>query len=140
MINELTLLIVDDDDVACEAISRSLRKTGLRPNIVTAENGKEALDILRGQGSETITLPFIVLLDLNMPVMNGLEFLETVRNDLKLMDITVFVLTTSDDDRDRSAAYFNNVAGYMVKSHVGPQFSKLANLLQAYSEAVVLKS
>ena len=71
-----------------------------------------------------------------MPVMNGFEFLEYIRNDELLQDTVIFILTTSNDDNDRSRAYDNNVAGYMVKSAVGPQFAKLAALLCAYKNAV----
>jgi len=73
-----------------------------------------------------------------MPVMNGFEFLEYVRESPSLQDTVIFILTTSNDDNDRTRAYENNVAGYMVKSAVGPQFAKLAYLMDAYRNAVEL--
>ena len=82
--------------------------------------------------------PRVILLDLNMPRMNGFEFLQTVRTDPDLKDEIIFVLTTSDDESDRTRAYHENIAGYMVKSAVGPQFSKLVALLQSYQGAVKL--
>ncbi len=82
--------------------------------------------------------PFIVLLDLNMPRMNGFEFLAAIRQDAQLRDSVIFVLTTSDSDADRSRAYQELIAGYMVKSAVGPQFSKLAGLLNEFSRVVKL--
>jgi CheY-like chemotaxis protein len=140
MIKGLSILLVEDDDVAAESVTRSLKKVSSDIEIVTAENGQVALDIIEGKREGcTITRPYIVLLDLNMPIMNGHEFLENIRSSEKHKDIVVFVLTTSDDDRDRSKAYHNNIAGYMIKSSVGPQFSKLATLLLSYQAAIELK-
>ena len=74
-----------------------------------------------------------------MPVMNGFEFLEHIRKDKKLNNTVVFILTTSNEDNDRTRAYHNNVAGYMVKHAIGPQFAKLATLMDAYIHAVELE-
>ncbi|WMN60642.1 response regulator [Pseudoalteromonas xiamenensis] len=139
MISKLNVLLVEDDDVSAEAVIRSLRKVDVDLCITVADNGKIALDILNNT-HPTLFLehPFLVLLDLNMPVMNGFEFLDAVRTDPKLKDIVVFILTTSDDDRDKSKAYHQNVAGYMVKSSVGPQFARLSTLLEAYKDAIDL--
>jgi len=82
--------------------------------------------------------PMVVLLDLNMPRMDGLEFLTEIRADAILHSTVIFVLTTSSRDADRSQSYQRNIAGYMVKSEVGPQFAKLARLLTAYGDAVSL--
>lgn len=137
MINELSVLVVEDDDVASESITRSLKKVSPNINLVYAEHGKVAIEILKNEHpSRFLTTPYVVLLDLNMPVMNGFEFLEYVREDPSLQDTIVFILTTSNDDNDRTRAYDNNVAGYMVKSAVGPQFAKLAALMDAYRNAV----
>lgn len=134
---ELTVLLVDDDDVACEAVTRSFKKYSIPFPIVTAQDGQEALEILRGQHpSKHLLDPFVILLDLNMPRMNGFEFLQVLRNDPILSSHIVFVLTTSNDDSDRTRAYAEHIAGYMVKSSVGPQFSKLANLLVNYRSSV----
>ena len=72
-----------------------------------------------------------------MPRMNGFEFLNELRSDPLLKETVVFVLTTSNNDADRNKAYNENIAGYMVKSAVGPQFQKLALLLEHFSQAVV---
>jgi len=104
------------------------------------QNGKLALDALREKAQQkVISEPYLVLLDLNMPVMNGFEFLEHIRKDKKLNDTVVFILTTSNEDNDRTRAYHNNVAGYMVKHAIGPQFAKLATLMDAYIHAVELE-
>lgn len=139
MSKELSVLIVEDDDVSAESITRSLRKVAPDIGIIHAEEGKTAIAILeKTHPDKVIKSPFLVLLDLNMPVMNGFEFLEYIRDSKNLQDTVIFILTTSNDDTDRSRAYANNVAGYMVKSEVGPQFAKLATLLNAYKNAVEL--
>ena len=136
---ELTVFLIDDDDVACESGERSFKKLGVPFPIVTAGDGIEALQILRGQHpKKRITGPFVTLLDLNMPRMNGFEFLAEMRADADLATNVVFILTTSNDDNDRTRAYAEYIAGYMVKSMVGPQFSKLCNLLINYKAAVTL--
>ena len=137
MIKELNILIVEDDDVSAESITRGIRKVSPEVKLSYAENGKVAIDILKNDHpSIKLKSPYLVLLDLNMPVMSGFEFLDYVRDDPNLQDTTIFILTTSNDDKDRARAYDNNVAGYMVKSSVGPQFAKLAMLLSAYKSAV----
>lgn len=137
--SEMTVFLVDDDDIVCESVSRSFRKQGVPLPIVTAFDGMEALEILRGlHQSKKITNPFVVLLDLNMPRMNGFEFLQEVRSDPNLAPIVIFVFTTSNDESDRTRAYRDNVAGYIVKSSVGPQFSRLTSLLDSYRKAVIL--
>jgi CheY-like chemotaxis protein len=134
-----SVLIVDDDDVATEGVLRSFRKSQINCATVTAEDGLEALEVLRGQNPQkSIAEPMIILLDLNMPRMNGFEFLEALRADEVLRSKVVFVLTTSARDTDMARAYAENIAGYMVKSSVGPQFSRLASFLGKYAEAVKL--
>jgi len=136
---ELTVLLVDDDDVAAEAVVRSFDKLGLRMPTVWAEDGAQALQALRGQDpSRTVPRPRITLLDLNMPRMNGFEFLQALRGDPELNGEVVFVLTTSDADSDRVRAYHGQIAGYMVKAAVGPQFSRLSLLLEQYRQTVRL--
>jgi len=139
MNEKLTLLVIEDDDVAAEGIERSLKKHGITCPILFAENGLRGLELLRELGvGRSPHLPVIALLDLNMPRMNGFEFLQEVRADPALTSLVVFVLTTSDVEMDRARAYQEHIAGYMVKSAVGPQFSRLARLLDEYAQAVVL--
>lgn len=135
----INILLIDDDDVATEGVERSLGKSGVKFNITTAVDGLEGLQILRGQHAEKAILPpMLVLLDLNMPRMDGLEFLSAIRDDEALKKTVIFVLTTSSRDSDRSAAYQKHIAGYMVKSVVGPQFAKLSELLTSYGRSVNL--
>jgi CheY-like chemotaxis protein len=135
----LTIVLVEDDDVAAEAVMRGLTRHGVTAPVVWAGDGEVALRVLRGEDPKhPAPRPRVVLLDLNMPRMDGFEFLQHVRADEDLCDEVVFVLTTSDADADRTRSYHENVAGYMVKSSVGPQFAKLSQLLQSYHLAVRL--
>lgn len=135
----LNIVLVEDDDVAAESVMRGLARSGVTAPVVWAQDGEMALRVLRGSDPERrAQRPRVVLLDLNMPRMNGFEFLQHARADPVLRDEVVFVLTTSDADADRTRAYHENVAGYMVKASVGPQFAKLAQLLQSYRLAVRL--
>jgi CheY-like chemotaxis protein len=134
-----SVLVVDDDDVAAEAVARGMRKHALQCQIVTAEDGVVALQILRGEHPTLhISKPHLVLLDLNMPRMSGLEFLRALRADDRLRATVVFVLSTSDSGADRAGAYRECVAGYLVKSGLGPQLRGLARLLTEYRESVLL--
>jgi CheY-like chemotaxis protein len=135
----MNILLVDDDDVSAESVVRSLRKNAMDFPITLATDGVEALEILRGTHSQLqIKKPYLIILDLNMPRMNGFEFLQEIRADLGLKDSVVFVLTTSDADTDRKQAYSSNIAGYLIKSAVGPQFTRLASLLDDYRLCVTL--
>ena len=129
----LTILLVEDDDLDAEAVRRAFKRQRIANPIVVVQDGIAALNKLRGtDGVEPISRPFLILLDLNMPRMNGIEFLQQLRQDENLHDSVVFVLTTSDADRDKVAAYEQHIAGYMVKSHVGEQFVSLVNMVDHY--------
>jgi CheY-like chemotaxis protein len=113
----VNILMVDDDEVDCMNVQRAFKKSNILNPLIIAHNGVEALDRLRGtNGAEKIApTPRIILLDINMPKMNGLEFLKELRADQELHNISVFVMTTSNDDKDRIEAYNYNVAGYIIK-------------------------
>lgn len=135
----LHVLLIEDDDVAAEAVMRSMQRAGIPCPVTWVEDGQAALEVLREQDAQRkAPRPRLILLDLNMPRMNGFEFLEAARADPRLKDEVIFVLTTSSADTDRSRAYDENVAGYMVKSAVGPQFARLTQLLDGYRRAVQL--
>jgi CheY-like chemotaxis protein len=108
-----TILLVEDDDVDVIAVQRALAKGGITNPLVTVGDGSAALEILRSG-----TLPIsrlVILLDLHMPRMGGIEFLVELRADEHLRSIPVIVLTTSASDRDRMDAHRLDVAGYLVK-------------------------
>nr|WP_237717827.1 response regulator [Pontibacter sp. BAB1700] len=94
----------------------NLKKIGITHPIHVARNGREALDILRGSGVPKISpAPSVILLDINMPRMNGLEFLTELRREPEFSHIPVFIMTTSNEETDRMAAQRLNVSGYIVK-------------------------
>lgn len=114
---EVVFVIVEDDDVDVMVLKRSFLRLKIANPIVIARDGIEALDILRGEnGKDRLAMPYILLIDLNMPRMNGIEFLETIRQDPILRRTVAFVLTTSKDERDKLKAYDNHIAGYIVKN------------------------
>lgn len=110
------ILLVEDDYLDVIQVQRALNKLNANYSLHTAFNGKEALSMLRGDNPDALeNLPDIILLDVNMPRMNGLEFLQELRNDNKLREINVFIMTTSDDALDRSEAERLGVNGYIIK-------------------------
>jgi len=112
----INILLVEDDEVDVMNVQRAFKKNHILNPLHVAGNGLEALAMLRGDGVAQITPhPKIILLDLNMPRMNGIEFLQELRADPQLKALSVFVLTTSNDDQDKVAAYDLNVAGYILK-------------------------
>lgn len=135
----ISILLVDDNEIDVMAFERGLKKNRIENNFVVADHGKEALEILRGtHASKQIEPPYIIFLDLNMPVMNGHEFLDEMRADPELASSVVFVLTTSDLPSDVRTAYQSHVAGYILKSDVGKTCANLHELMQSYWRIVML--
>lgn len=126
---EVTILLVEDDDVDAMGVIRQLKRNRLANNLVRARDGIEALKLLRDGIADT---PFLILLDLNMPRMSGLEMLRELRSDPELTSAIVFVLTTSKDDEDKASAYKEHIAGYIVKSSLDNGFENLFSMLDHY--------
>jgi CheY-like chemotaxis protein len=136
-VNGVTLVLIEDDLVDAEAIQRAFRRQKIANPFVVFADGVDALKALRDEpGVIEIPRPYIVLLDINMPRMNGLEMLRRVREDELLHDTIVFVLTTSNDDQDKFEAYNLNVAGYMLKSDMGNSFVRAVSLVDNYWKVV----
>ena len=127
---ELNILLVEDDQVDVMNVQRAFRKNNISNPLWMAGNGVEALDKLRS--GEIPQSRLLVLLDLNMPRMNGVEFLRHLRADSELRHLPVVVLTTSDDERDRLEAYHLNVAGYIVKPVTFVKFCDAMATLNKY--------
>ena len=126
----LTILLVEDDEVDVMTVKRAFKKANIANPVHVASNGVEALQMLRdGSLPETRRL---ILLDLNMPRMNGIEFLRELRKDPELANLTVVVLTTSNEDRDRVDAYQLNVAGYLLKPVTFHDFAEVMATLNKY--------
>ena len=133
----VTFLLVEDDEVDVKVIKRGFKSLKLANPILTARDGIEALDILRGDnGQERIASPYLILLDINMPRMNGIEFLQAIRDDEYLKASIVFVLTTSASDEDRVDAYNHNIAGYILKSKVMDSFTNALEMLDYYWKVI----
>lgn len=127
--NVVNVLVVEDDDIDVEFLRRIFKKKEITNPIYHARNGLDGLAIVRGENDkEKVPRPFIILLDLNMPMMNGMEMLQELRRDEQLRDSIVFVLTTSPREQDKHEAYKLNVAGYFLKQDV----HELINLLGLY--------
>lgn len=129
-----TFLIVDDDEVAIMAMRRAIKKLGLDNRIEEARNGEEALAKLRA--SDALRQPYLITLDLKMPRMGGLEFLQEVRSDPALHDAIIFVMTSSDAPTDITAAYSQNIAGYILKENAYETLRKALTMLDGYADAV----
>ena len=130
----VNILLVDDDEVDCMNVQRAFKKSSISNPLTTAHNGVEALDMLRGtNGVPKINpIPRIILLDINMPKMNGLEFLKELRNDPALNSLSVFIMTTSNDEQDKFEAYKLNVAGYVLKPLSFEKFVGAVSILNNY--------
>lgn len=139
MTSDMPVLLVEDDEVDQMVVLRGLKSAGLNNPVTVANNGQEALNRLRGaNGFELMPQPCLVLLDLNMPVMNGHEFLDELRRDDALRATIVFVLSSSDLEMDMRRCYAHNVAGYICKSSTVEDIRLLAQFVQAYSQIVSL--
>jgi len=127
------ILLVEDDTVDIMNVQRSFKKANITNPLYIAQNGIEALAMLRGEASVTVPISRrLILLDLNMPKMGGIEFLKELRSDSKLRSTPVIVLTTSDQERDRIEAYNLNVAGYILKPVTFVNFAEVMATLNRY--------
>jgi len=113
---EVSLLLVEDDYLDIKNVERELKKINVNLPLHIARNGREALAMLRGEGMPKLNpLPSVVMLDINMPKMNGIELLTEIRKDPELKDLNVFIMTTSSEETDRLAAQNLKVSGYIEK-------------------------
>lgn len=135
MNKEVTILLIEDDEVDAIGIIRSFNKHRIANNIIRARHGAEAIQRL---DSGEIPAPFIILLDINMPTMGGLEFLTHLREHPQYKDVVVFILTSSDDESDILAGYKSHIAGYFVKNETGENFQKVVEMLDGYWKIVHL--
>ena len=132
----LNILLVEDDEVDIMNVKRAFKKNKISNPMHIARNGIEALAMLRGDQATNVEkidpLPKVILLDLNMPRMGGLEFLQEIRKDPLLKAISVFVMTTSDEESDKVTAYNLNVAGYILKPLSFERFVQAVSILNHY--------
>ncbi|WP_439582322.1 response regulator [Dyadobacter bucti] len=127
----LTILLVEDDEVDIMNVKRAFKKNNISNQLVIAHNGIEALEILRSDVPDKPN-PKIILLDLNMPRMGGIEFLKEIRQDPELSSLFVFVMTTSNEDGDKIDAFNLNVAGYILKPLSMDRFIAAVSTLNSF--------
>ena len=131
---QISVLLVDDDEVDVMTVRRAFKKNNITHPLYVASNGLEALELL-SNNTWPKWLPEgrrLILLDLNMPKMNGIEFLRELRADPALRAIPVIVLTTSNEDKDKVEAYNLNVAGYIIKPVTFSKFVQAMATLNKY--------
>jgi CheY-like chemotaxis protein len=129
MKNNRSILLVEDDVVDMMSVKRALKDIKVTNPLVHVENGEEALEYLRSHENEQ---PAIILLDLNMPKMNGHEFLNIMKKDDSLKRIPVIVLTTSQGELDKVQSFDLGVAGYMIKPVDYQQFVEVMRTIRLY--------
>jgi len=136
---EVHILLIEDDLVDVMAVKRAFRDLKIANPLHEARDGVEALELLRGtNGRVPLPKPYVILLDLNMPRMSGIEFLKELRHDPALKASIVFVMTTSDAEEDRVGAYDLNIAGYVLKHSPGHSFLDAIAMLEHYWRIVEL--
>ncbi|MBB3212226.1 CheY-like chemotaxis protein [Herbaspirillum sp. Sphag1AN] len=124
---DVTILVVDDDEVDAMGIERALKLRGVTVPILRARDGVEGLAVLRAQ--DLLRHPCMMLLDINMPRMNGFEMLDVMHQDSTLASVEVFMLSTSRISDDRRAATARNVAGYIIKNDVSEGIARVIEML-----------
>jgi CheY-like chemotaxis protein len=127
----VTILLVEDDDIDVRAFLWTFKELKIANPVVVAKDGVEGWEKL-----QTLSRPYLIVLDINMPRMNGLELLRKIRESSSHKDSIVFVLTTSTDEQDKFDAYNLNVAGYMLKSDMGESFNRAIAMVENFWKVV----
>ena len=129
MRNSKPILLVEDDTVDVMTVKRALKDVQVTSELVPAGDGEQALAYLRDDGNAK---PCVILLDLNMPKMNGIEFMRIIKADEVLQRIPIIVLTTSNSDHDISKSFELGAAGYMLKSVDYKKFIEIIKTIDLY--------
>jgi CheY-like chemotaxis protein len=129
MQNSKPILLVEDDTVDVMTVKRALKDVQVTSELVAAGDGEQALAYLRDDGNAK---PCVILLDLNMPKMNGIEFMRIIKADEVLQRIPIIVLTTSNSDQDISKSFELGAAGYMLKSVDYKKFIEIIKTIDLY--------
>lgn len=135
MSQPMNILLVEDNEVDVDMLRRGLRKIDVQGDFVRARDGREALDFLSDYpAQEALAHPFFVLLDINMPRMNGHEFMSSLRQDPKISNTRVIVFSTSDNPKDVTQAYKQNAIGYVVKPDTSAELVDALRDIQQFWE------
>ncbi|PWY55744.1 two-component system response regulator [Legionella qingyii] len=130
----INFMLVDDDEIDIKDMQRTFKKNNIDNPLHVATNGIDALNKLLGVNGEKKLKPTpkIIILDINMPKMNGIEFMKNLRTHKKLKSLLVFILTTSNSEQDKIDAYNLNAAGYIVKPFQISDFMEVISSLHRY--------
>ncbi len=123
------ILLLEDDTLDAMIVRRTLSKLEIANPVIHKINGEEGLAYLQTCSEGR---PCLILLDLNMPRMNGLEFLQRIRNDVTLYDLNVIILTTSSHRDDISAGFQLGAKGYIIKCIDSEKFAQELNAVKHY--------
>jgi len=129
----VNILLVEDDEIDVRAFLRTFEQLKIANPVTVAKDGVEGWEKLK-----SLPRPYLIVMDINMPRMNGLELLKKIRDSEEFRDSIVFVLTTSTDEQDKFDAYNLNVAGYMIKSDMGTSFNRAISMVENYWKVVEL--
>ena len=132
----VSILLVEDDDIEAEAFERAARAARIDGPVRRAPNGAAALAILRGEAPPALTAPFLIVLDLRMPVMNGIQFLDVLRGDADLRDVFVIVVSSSGSVEDRDACSERGVMAFFAKSDSGADCERVLEILDRFHQAL----
>ena len=132
-----SILLIEDDELDVISVKRTLSKLGFPHELFIAYNGREAIDFLDTKMEDD--LPEVILLDLNMPKMNGIEFLQNIRSKSKYEDLKVFVMTTSNETSDRIRTSEFGISGYIIKPMSYTDNSKNADSMEAFVQFYLTK-
>ncbi len=136
MRENIPILLVEDDDVDAENVVRAFKKNKITNPLYITTNGEEALALLRNEDpygdAREYRTPGIILLDINMPIMNGMEFLQVIKADERFKSVPVIVLTTSQEESDRVESFKLSVAGYVIKPVEFADFIKVVETINLY--------
>jgi CheY-like chemotaxis protein len=131
--NPIRIVLVEDDDGDAKAVERTFLKARIANPILRVRDGVEAMEMLKGTDQQPrLEPPYLLLVDLNMPRMNGIQLVTAIREDPGLHESIIFMLTTSNRAEDKQAAYSLNVTGYILKERAGEDFLKLFSLVDTY--------
>lgn len=129
MKDEQTILLLEDDEVDVASTKRTMKELNIKNPLVVCENGAKGLEWLRANAQ---TLPGLILLDINMPVMSGLDFLDEIKHDTHLKKIPMIILTTSMEESDRMKAAELGIAGYIIKPINSAKYLAVMKTLATY--------
>ena len=135
---KLSVVLVEDDETDRLQFMRFAKRNNVDHLVTCFDGAESALEFLRKQEKFSNTSRFVVLTDINMPEMNGHEFIEEIRRDNSIENSVIFVISSSDFEMDRARAYRNKIAGYIVKDVAGAAFDRTTRMLRSYCESVII--